>query len=98
LIAEVQAEFNDLLIQLGGEDPADPGHPDHDATGGLLDAWVQVNGIDITTNDDPTNQNVRAYKAARHNYFFVLADASFGIHNYKYMKQLLLDSIASLTL
>lgn len=98
---EVEGPIKALLTQLGGEDPAAPGEPDPAAgevTGqGLLAAWATANAIDITTNDDPTNPAVRAYKAARHNYKFVLADASFGVHNHDYAEQLLNDAIASLT-
>ena len=94
---ETEAEIKALLIQLGGEDSEAPGEPDHDAAGGLLNAWAEDNGIDITTNDNPTDPAVRAYKGARHNYTFVIADASNGVHNYDYTVQLLNDAIASLT-
>lgn len=94
---ETEQEILDLLIQLGGEDPENPGEPDHDATGGLLAAWADANGIDLTTNDNPTDPAVQAYKAARHNFAFVLNDASHGVHNASYARQLLEDSIESLS-
>lgn len=92
-----KAEIVRMLIQLGGEDPANPGAPDASAGGGLLAAWATAKGIDISTNDNPTDPAIRAYKAAKYNFSFVLADNSFGVHNYNYARQLLLDSIASLT-
>jgi hypothetical protein len=97
LLEETQADFKALLVQLGGEDPAAPGEPDPNASGGLLADWAAAKGIDITTNNDPSNPAVRAYKAARWNYFYVLNDKSFGVHNADYAGQLLNHSIASLT-
>ena len=94
---ETEADIIGHLVELGGEDPLVPGEPDHDVGGGLLAAWAEANAIALDTNDNPTDAAVRAYKAARHNYTFVLADASHGVHNYNYTHQLLEDSIASLT-
>lgn len=91
-----QNEIRTMLIQLGGEDPANPGEPDASARGGLLAAYATAHNISLTTNNNPTDPAVQAYKRARWNYKFVLADASMGIHNHAYARQLLADAIASL--
>ncbi len=92
MFEELEEEIVADLIEIGGEDPADPGHPDHGAEGGLLATFATANGIVMDDNPDPDNAAVQAYKGARHNYMFVLADASWGIHNPDFAKALLEDA------
>ncbi len=51
-------------------------------------------GKDVTTWDSSENQLV--YNRARYNFDFVSNDRSYGVHNYKYARQLLTESIAKL--
>ncbi|MFQ6099293.1 MAG: ammonia-forming cytochrome c nitrite reductase subunit c552 [Armatimonadota bacterium] len=78
---ELEEEINDLLIELGGEDPSEPGEPDESGSGGLLNAYAVANSIDLDNNSDPNNPVVQRYKGARHNWAFVLHDGSHGAHN-----------------
>jgi hypothetical protein len=96
LVEEVQAETKAALIELGGEDPANPGEPDPDASGGLLAAYAAANGIDLSTNSDPGSEAVKNYKAARHNYSYVLSSAAGGAHNTELTDVLLADAKAKL--
>ncbi|MBI2567147.1 MAG: hypothetical protein HYV63_08980 [Candidatus Schekmanbacteria bacterium] len=98
LVEPTQEEMKHLLIRLGGEDAEHPGEPDEGATGGALGAWATAKGINLTANADPDNPAVKAYKGARHNYTLVLADKSFGVHNYDYFRQLIEDSLDALKL
>ena len=89
---ELEEEIIEQLIELGGEDPADPGHPDHGVGGGLLAAYAAAHGIDLAANSDPDNPAVQAYKGARHSFMFVLNDGSYGTHNPGFAKNLLEDA------
>ncbi len=89
---ELEEDIIAQLIELGGEDPLDAGHPDHSAEGGLLAAFATANSIVLDANPDPNDPHVKAYKGARHNYMFVLADASWGTHNPDFAQALLEDA------
>ena len=78
------------LIELGGEDPADPGHPDHDAQGGLLGDFASANSI--TDSSDPDDPDVKAYKGARHNFILVVGSGGYGTHNPEFARDLLADA------
>jgi len=92
----VQAGVKELLIELGGEDPLNPGKPDPNLTGGLFGTFVAEHAIDITTNNSPDDPNVIAYKGARSNYKFVLGEGSLGAHNPGFAKRLLEETKAML--
>ncbi|MFQ6133540.1 MAG: multiheme c-type cytochrome [Armatimonadota bacterium] len=94
-LEDLEHEVIELLIELGGEDPANPGHPDPDATGGALGAYASAHGIDL---GDAATDNVyyRTYKGAKYNHSYVEHDASHGAHNPPYARALLEDSIAAL--
>jgi len=88
----MEAEIIAELILIGGEDPVDPGHPDHDGAGGLLGDFATANSIDLENNSDPDNPVVMAYKGARHNFTLVVTDASYGTHNPRYVRRMLQDA------
>jgi len=92
----VQTGIKAKLIELGGEDPANPGEPDGKAGGGLLHAYQVAHTIDTTTNLIPDDPFVIAYKGARYNFSYVRGDASLGVHNPEFATKLLDDAIAAL--
>ncbi|NCO95899.1 MAG: hypothetical protein GW880_31735, partial [Armatimonadetes bacterium] len=102
LIADAEEEMVAMLIELGGEDGANPGHPDQTVSGGLLGEIAAANpalAADIKdgTNNSKDDKATKAYKAARHNFMFIEeGDKSSGIHNFAYAEQLLKDSIGDL--
>ncbi len=91
IFEELEEDIILQLIALGGEDA---GAPDHSAEGGFLAAFAAANSIDASS--DPDSAAVQAYKGARHNYMFVLADASYGTHNPEFARDLLEDARALL--
>jgi hypothetical protein len=92
MVENEQAQIITMLIELGGEDPENPGHPDESASGGLLGAYATSKRIVLDSNDNPDSSVVKAYKAAYHNFSFVLSDGSLGVHNPKYARKLLEDA------
>lgn len=88
----VQVGITELMIELGGEDPANPGHFDSSSRGGLLNAYAVKWNINLTTNAAPSDPHVIAYKGARHNFRAVYADHSSGVHNPAFAKRLLEDA------
>jgi len=88
----VQLGVKEMLIELGGEDPANPGEPDANLGGGMFGAFVAAHNIDITTNNVPDDPYVIAYKGARNNYKIVTGDGSMGVHNPGFAKKLLEDA------
>ena len=102
LIADAEEEMVAMLIELGGEDGANPGHPDQTVSGGLLGEIAAANpalAADIKdgTNNSKDDKATKAYKAASHNFMFIEeGDKSSGIHNFAYAEQLLKDSIGDL--
>ncbi|MHB9026062.1 MAG: ammonia-forming cytochrome c nitrite reductase subunit c552 [Armatimonadota bacterium] len=85
----LQAGVIAKLIELGGEDPANPGFPDKSAGGGLLNDYADDHGIVTNTNDAPDDPYVKIYKAARHNWACVVKDGSFGVHNPEFATRLI---------
>jgi hypothetical protein len=92
----VQIGVKETLIEIGGEDPANPGEPDPNLAGGMFGDYVSRHSIDITTNNDPDNPRVIAYKASRHNYKYVIGEGSLGVHNPGLAKRLLDETKAML--
>jgi formate-dependent nitrite reductase cytochrome c552 subunit len=90
--ALMQDGVNKLMIELGGEDPANPGHFDSNNRGGLLTAYSTAHAINLSTNADPDNPHVIAYKAARYNFRYVYGDHSLGVHNPAFTRRLLEDA------
>lgn len=84
-----EEEMEEQLIELGGEDPSNPGEPDADCGGGLLNSYAATHNIDLDNNSDPDNQYVKNYKGARHNYEYLLHDGSYGAHNPPFAEALL---------
>ena len=93
----LQTGVKEMLIKLGGEDPADPGEPDVNAAGGLLNAYQVAHHIDLTTNNKPNDPAVIAYKGARWNFKYVMSDLSEGVHNPGFTRKLLEDAIEALS-
>jgi len=92
----LQAGVEELLIELGGEVD---GEPDEAAAGGLLGAFAATHSDVLpqnNTNNFPDNAYVKAYKAARYNYEYVLLDGSMGVHNPGLAKELIEEAIAML--
>lgn len=92
----IQSGVKEKLIALIGEDPAHPGEPDPNLAGGALAAFATAHNIVLGTNAAPDDPNVIAYKKARYNADFVLADASLGVHNPGLAQKLLADAAAAL--
>ncbi len=90
LFEAFEDDIIEQLIELGGEDSGDPGHPDHGAGGGLLGDFLSDNNI--TAGSDPDDPNVKAYKGARHNFILVVGDGSWGTHNPEFARDLLADA------
>lgn len=90
--ARRETEIKAELIELGGEDPSNPGEPDETGSGGLLGAYATAHGIDLTTNNNPRDPAVQAYKGARFDWDYVLADKSQGTHNPGFADSLLADA------
>lgn len=87
LFEALDEEINNLLIELGGEDPSNPGEPNSSPTGGLFAAFVAAHGIDLATNSNPDDPFVQAYKGARNNYFVV--EGGKAVHNAPLARELL---------
>lgn len=94
----VQIGVKETLIELCGEDPANPGEPDGNLTGGMFGAFVAEYGLTITSNADPDNPYLIAYKGARQNVKHILGDHSMGVHNPGFAKRLLDDARVLLTI
>lgn len=92
----VQAGVKEALIEVCGEDPAIPGEPDPNLTGGLFGAFVAEHAIDITTNNVPDDPYVIAYKGARQNVKHIMGEGSMGVHNPGFAKKLIDDAKALL--
>jgi hypothetical protein len=81
LFDNLETEVKTKMIELGGQDPANPGSPDPALGGGFFAAFVTNHGIKLTTNTTPSDPYVQAYKGARHNYVYLIKDKSNGAHN-----------------
>ena len=92
----VQTAINAMLIELAGEDSANPGHYDSSTAGGLLGAYAATHSIALSSNNDKDNPRVIAYKAARYNIRYVISDHSLGVHNPAFAKRLLEEAKALL--
>ncbi len=92
LVANIAAETDTALIEIGGEDPSNPGHPDESGSGGLLGAFVAAHGIDINSNANADDAFVKRYKAARHNYSYIISSGAGGAHNAGFTRGLLQDT------
>jgi hypothetical protein len=92
IFEQFEEELNEDLIELIGADPGDPSQPDEDMGGGLLAAYATTHGIDITSNNNPDDPAVKAYKAARYDIGVVLSDRSHGAHNPEFAESLIEDA------
>jgi hypothetical protein len=93
---QFEEEITATLIEIGGASPSDPEEPDESGGGGMLAAYALAHGIALTSNSSPSNQAVKNYKGARHNYEFVLAGAAGGVHNPPFTEALLKEAEALL--
>ncbi|MHB9107023.1 MAG: multiheme c-type cytochrome [Armatimonadota bacterium] len=94
----VQTGVKEALIELCGEDPAKPGSPDSNLTGGLFAQFVTDHALDITKNDNPDNPYLVAYKGARYNVKAIMNDHSYGVHNPGFARRLIDDAKALLAI
>jgi len=94
----VQTGVKEALIELCGEDPANPGEPDANLTGGMFGAFVAEHGLVLSSNTNPDDPNLIAYKGARHNIKHILGDHSYGVHNPAFARTLIDDAKALLTI
>lgn len=90
LFESFDEEINAALIELGGENPSEPGEPNESPTGGLLGAYATAHSIDLTTNSNPNDPYVKAYKAARYNYIYVIGGKA--AHNPPFAEKLVDDA------
>lgn len=90
LLDRFKEEINRTLIEIGGEDPERPGHPDRNGAGGLLQAFADANGIDPKNDVNPDDPAVKAYKGARHNY--TLIQAGRAVHNSSFARRLIAET------
>jgi len=90
LMTNYQTEIKQKLIALGGESAPGSGIPDSNAKGGLLAQYATAHSI--TATSDPNDPAVIAYKGARYNYNYIIADKSFGVHNPPYTEELITDA------
>ncbi|MFQ5808699.1 MAG: multiheme c-type cytochrome [Armatimonadota bacterium] len=93
-----EEEVKDELIVIAGEDPSEAGEPDPDYGGGMIAAFIAFHGIDITSNNNPDDPDVKALKGVIHNYEYILHDASWGAHNPPFTEALLDEMKALLTI
>lgn len=90
LAEEFLAEIKADLIAIGGENPSAPGEPDPSGSGGQLAAFATAHAIDLAANSNPTDPDVRAYKAAKYNYLYILGGNP--VHNPPFAEKLVEDS------
>jgi hypothetical protein len=95
-MTSLQAAITAKLIQLAGADPSDPTIPDATFSGGLLNAYAVAHSINLTSTT-ASGSAVRAYKGARYNTSYVMADKSKGVHNPKYAQHLLDDAVTAMS-
>jgi len=89
LFEHFEEEINTALIELAGEDPTNPGHPNEDVDGGAIGTFAAAHNIDMGDNSDPDDPNVKKLKAARYCVEYVMADGSSGAHNPEFAEELL---------
>ena len=87
---EFKKEINADLVKIGGDTAGAPGTPDANAAGGLLAAFATKHAIDLANNTNPTDSDVRAYKAARYDYLYVIGGPA--IHNPPFAEKLVEDT------
>jgi len=92
----VQLGVKETLIELCGEDPENPGEIDSSLSGGLFGAFVAAHELDISSNANPDNPYLVAYKGARQNVQIVRSEGSMGVHNPGFARKLLDDAKALL--
>jgi len=91
-VEDFEDQMNALGVELAGEDPSNPGHPDMNCNGGLLAAYAAANGINVATNANPDSEAIKRYKAAR--YSFAYAFSSGTVHNPPLAERMLKDAKA----
>ncbi|MGE5530625.1 MAG: multiheme c-type cytochrome [Bacteroidota bacterium] len=90
LFESFDEEINAELVQIGGANPSDPTEPDESASGGMLAAFATAHNIDLNTNANPNDPFVKAYKAARYNYIFIIGGKA--THNPPFAEKLIDDT------
>lgn len=95
-VEEREEETEQALIEIGGEDPSNPGEVDESGAGGLMGAFVAAHGIDVNSTANSNNEFVKRYKAAKWNFSYIISSAAGGSHNPGFTDQLLEDTKALL--
>jgi len=86
----VQDGVKALMIELAGAN--EEGEPNSSPTGGLFGDFVTRHELTISSNANPDDPYLQAYKGARNNYMHVRGDGSMGVHNPGFAKKLLEDA------
>ncbi len=89
LFEHFEEEIVDALIELAGEDPANPGHPNEDVDGGAIGAFAAAHSIDMGDNSNPDDPNAKKLKGAIYCVEYIMSDGSYGAHNPEFAEDLL---------